>query len=153
MFLNGLNYYQFTPTSSHLHANRHGTVPADMWYFELADMWYIELADMWFFELADMWFIELAGMRFFPVPAFRQIGLSPEAGDPLPSSPYLRRAHTGGLAKMAFRCSGDPARAGWFIKLWFAAFIFVVKIATYAKSETAIENLKKIKRGRNERFN
>ena len=137
MFLNGLNYYQFTPTSSHLHANRHGTVPADMWYF----------------ELAEMWFIELAGMRFFPVPAFRQIGLSPEAGGPLPSSPYLRRAHTGGLAKMAFRCSGDPARAGWFIKLWFAAFIFVVKIATYAKSETAIENLKKIKRGRNERFN
>ena len=127
MFLNGLNYYQFTPTSSHLHANRHGTVPADMWYF----------------ELAEMWFIELAGMRFFPVPAFRQIGLSPEAGGPLPSSPYLRRAHTGGLAKMAFRCSGDPARAGWFIKLWFAAFIFVVKIATYAKSETAIENLKK----------
>jgi hypothetical protein len=40
----------------------------------------------------------------------------------------------------------------WLIKVWFSASTFVVKIATFAKPETVMGNLKKLQNGKQNNF-
>jgi hypothetical protein len=45
-----------------------------------------------------------------------------------------------------------PQKHLWLIKHWFSASTFVVKIATFAKPETVMGNLKKLQNGKQNNF-